>query len=284
MPVDLNKEFSTWVRFSNSKYFEDYLRIQRLMLDEEAFLERADVLESAVREAYDDPSRIETLAKKNSHLEKGVLAAVLRDKESRHGFKAGVQEVPTLTGVISGEKFLMIVDQGRPMKDVGVSRDHGEYTHRIQWYIIMVDHERSKYKHAPLELYRHIYKLGPPINPGPLKSSMWDCLFDRPGYDQPSPEDDMEDYMRERETRYHSHFTCPENLNRFLLDAQTGMKRLPFLWKCMSVRDAKRGRQIAESGGTIETFKQAYARKLATTTRHATKPELDDNNNIWWKR
>ncbi|MCP3099951.1 hypothetical protein LZ198_13835 [Myxococcus sp. K15C18031901] len=280
MPLDLEKEFSTWVRFKNKRYFQDYQRIQRLMLDEDAFLTRLEVLEQAVQAAYSDPERLLARAERSQNAEKGVMALVLREKELAHGFKASVREVPTLTGIIPGPVFLDLVSRGHPMKDVGVSRDHGEYTHRVQWYVIAVDHEQEAYHHTPLELYQYIYAFGPPVDPGPLKGSMWDCLFDRPGYDPPPP-DDIDDYLANRETRYHSHFSCPENLNRFLLDEATGRARFPFLWKCMSARDQKRGRQIDE-GGSYQGFIGRYVDKLADSDRHEARP--DAQANIWWKR
>ena len=63
---------------------------------------------------------------------KGILSAVLKKTEKENGFG----EVSYAWGV-SAEAFLTNLKSRRPFKDYSASvGDHGEYTHRIQWWIL----------------------------------------------------------------------------------------------------------------------------------------------------
>jgi len=56
--------------------------------------------------------------------------------------------------VESSEKFLKRIQGGKPLKDVGAAVSHGEYAHRIQWYVI------SRHFNAiPAALVKRIYEI-----------------------------------------------------------------------------------------------------------------------------
>jgi len=95
----------------------------------------------------------------------GVLQKVLQQKEDRHGFnnatlqKDGEEEkrqlpvaqvvkpgkTPTLTGFVQPSDFgTELLQQMRHWKDPGARYSHGEFTHRLQWWIIMCEKEQSK--------------------------------------------------------------------------------------------------------------------------------------------
>ena len=75
-----------------------------------------------------DPSR----AKPEYKPYKGLLSTVLKDTEAQNGFG----DVSYAWGV-SAEAFLTNLLARRPFKDYSASSNyHGEYTHRIQWWIV----------------------------------------------------------------------------------------------------------------------------------------------------
>lgn len=283
MPLDLKKCFPPFRRLRNFKYFADYERIQRILLDEQRFLGLARGLDEAIRKALEE--RDEFSAVIDGPLEKTVMATVLREQELKHGFKAKPQEVPVLTGVVSAETFLNIIDQGRPMKDVLVSFAHGEYTHRIQWYIITLDYEqnRSAYHKTPLELYRYTYELGPCEPRAYLRENMWACLFDRPEKDDPSDKP-VKDTRSSRNDDAHSHFSCPEYLHAYLVDPMRSRPLLPSLHKVVKYRHDKRVREGERLGGFGE-FKKSYIEKMKDSNNHL--PEVNNPNDldkIFWKK
>ncbi|WP_457418498.1 LirA/MavJ family T4SS effector [Roseateles sp. P5_E7] len=62
---------------------------------------------------------------------KGVLTETLETVEQAYGFG----KVSYAWGT-SGEAFLDNLKARRPFKDYGASKDHGDNTHRVQWFII----------------------------------------------------------------------------------------------------------------------------------------------------
>lgn len=153
----------------------------------------------------------------------GVLQRVLLKKENKHGFNgsdgaklppelaahAVPGQVPTLTGFFHPESFLkLLVGQGIHFKDPGAGNNHGEFTHRIQWWVVVSEYEcKGPYatKARPVDRMRHCALLtshawrnaktgvgvpkntsqGPPqvkgASPAELKfveKGMWDFCFD----------------------------------------------------------------------------------------------------------
>ena len=62
---------------------------------------------------------------------KGLLTSVLGASEDRFGFGSLSYAWGT-----SSDAFLTNLKARRPFKDYGASKDHGDNTHRVQWYII----------------------------------------------------------------------------------------------------------------------------------------------------
>jgi hypothetical protein len=207
-----------------------------------------------------------------------------KEQEEKFGFKAAPQEVPVLTGVITAAAFLKIIDEGRPMKDVGVSFEHGEYTHRIQWYIITLDYEQNpkRYNKTPLALYRYIYELGACDPTSYLRENMWACLFDRPEQDQ-SGDKAVRDKASFKEDD-HSHFSCPEYLHGYLIDPKRGGVSVRNLHKVVKYRHDKRVQAGQKLGGFSE-FKKQYIQKLKDSENHITEvKDAKDLEKIFWKR
>ena len=69
--------------------------------------------------------------RREANINKGVLTEVLESIESQYGFGS----VSYAWGT-SASAFLQNLTARRPFKDYGASREHGDNTHRIQWFII----------------------------------------------------------------------------------------------------------------------------------------------------
>lgn len=69
--------------------------------------------------------------RKNENINKGLLTEILETVEKAYGFGS----VSYAWGT-SGEAFLANLKARRPFKDYGASMDHGDNTHRVQWFII----------------------------------------------------------------------------------------------------------------------------------------------------
>ena len=69
--------------------------------------------------------------RREASINKGVLTEILESIESQYGFGP----VSYAWGT-SASAFLQNLTARRPFKDYGASHDHGDNTHRIQWFII----------------------------------------------------------------------------------------------------------------------------------------------------
>jgi Family of unknown function (DUF5636) len=102
----------------------------------------------------------------------GILQRVLQREENRDGFnstevalplellgKAKVGQTPTLTGFFHPESFnAILLKQGYHWKDPGAGIAHGEFTHRIQWFIIGRASQSGAYatRYNPIKLYQSL--------------------------------------------------------------------------------------------------------------------------------
>lgn len=50
--------------------------------------------------------------------------------------KGNTEKIPAKSSVEPSNKFLGRIEKAKPLKDVGAAVSHGEYAHRIQWYVI----------------------------------------------------------------------------------------------------------------------------------------------------
>jgi hypothetical protein len=69
--------------------------------------------------------------RKHANINKGLLTTILERVEKAHGFAP----VSYAWGT-SGEAFLANLKARRPFKDYGAAPNHGDNTHRVQWFII----------------------------------------------------------------------------------------------------------------------------------------------------
>lgn len=138
----------------------------------------------------------------------GVLNEILLSQEIKWGFNGGdkasidegemvsIVELPTLSGFVHPESFeSLLLKQVRHWKDPGASAVHGEYTHRLQWWIVCCENEKMGPYHlrkppakrfAQLAKYKtEFWKDAIVANNGGLvpaqfmlERTMWDFIFD----------------------------------------------------------------------------------------------------------
>jgi len=120
---------------TSSFHIKELTAIQHLLLDRELVAKELVELDLGVRARLGDKASAMkyTRALDAALLEEerkwvGVAPTAPKD-ERRVTIKAGAQTAAT-------KPFLEIVRKGLPLKDVGAPITHGEYPHRIQWYVI----------------------------------------------------------------------------------------------------------------------------------------------------
>ena len=133
----------------------------------------------------------------------GSLDATLNDNESRWGFNKDAKDfeksygsapgkTALLTGFVSPEWFQQNLQKAhRHWKDPMVPEGHGEFSHRLQWYIICSEQEtdfgQKKYQllqsvsgapHLMFATALEKYKLDPAPGKAGREAWMWDLLVD----------------------------------------------------------------------------------------------------------
>jgi hypothetical protein len=61
----------------------------------------------------------------------------LDEFEKGHGFVVVGERLPNFVGFVYGNVFKNALEQGEHWKDVGAGKDHGKYSHRLQWYLVI---------------------------------------------------------------------------------------------------------------------------------------------------
>lgn len=81
------------------------------------------------------------------------LWAELMEKERRWGFSS---TLAILTGELQPHEFFDCLRNGYPLKDPGAGRSHGEYSHRIQWYMIAQRKQAGRFRlsHDVIDIYK----------------------------------------------------------------------------------------------------------------------------------
>lgn len=116
-----------------------------------------------------------------------VLKRVLEKEEGKYGFNAAEGTLKekvrvTLTGIVPMEDFNKLLKMGYHWKDPGAGTSHGEYAHRIQWYIYTTS-SASNGSHS-LELFKAmanqecLTKIKTFGGDGEKEITMWDFILD----------------------------------------------------------------------------------------------------------
>lgn len=137
--------------------------------------------------------------------------------------KQGVNKT-ILVGNIGAQKFLNLVGASRHWKDPGAGKAHGEFSHRIQWYLVDI----AGITHA---LTRDVFSGVAAVYVGDLATTnyfaLWDFLVDRnpaAGEFKPNGDDD---------------FRSPEKLNLWITNTSQSAT-YPLLHSFLHHRMAKR--------------------------------------------
>lgn len=163
-----------------------------------------------------------------------ALTNVLGRLERKYGIGGGL---PIYYGVLSAESFGEMATQGKLFKDVGAGNLHGEYTHRLQWYILLYYCEKdSNYLGiTPREFLIGINTLGLKLSKKEFANNiegfgtLWDAVFDR---------------ERSRVGKGDG-VTCPEVFNEGLMEG--AFKGVDKLSEIVKTRYEKREREKMET-------------------------------------
>lgn len=125
---------------------------------------------------------LQPLAKRIQQLtEKGVdpIAAIKQGLGEREK-EAGFSDKPLIPlGILPGDVFVDLISSGNVLDDYGAGLQHGELSHRIQWYAIITAYNSGSLgtKHTPIELYKAMNTA--PFNESRTGNSVWGMVLDK---------------------------------------------------------------------------------------------------------
>jgi hypothetical protein len=152
-----------------------------------------------------------------------LLSGSLDEFERQHGFVVVGERLPNYVGFIGGKVFAEALSQGYHWKDVGAEEVHGEYTHRLQWYLVI---SAGAIKTVSPNQEVKVYKSIAEWQIVRKNKHLWIRLFDLNSWDT-TINGDKED------------FRCPENLNGWLTGTEAP-EFCPVLRSFLRARMAKR--------------------------------------------
>jgi Family of unknown function (DUF5636) len=130
--------------------------------------------------------------------------------EIRLGFNTfqcvGGERVQTYVAFLNADSFRAQLKLGHHWKDPGVPGNHGEYTHRLQWYLLA-----NALKDVVKEPVKQFMRIGGVIDPNKenAPSGLWDALFDR---------NDGEGSTKFKVQGNVTDCRSPESLTKFIVD------------------------------------------------------------------
>lgn len=256
--------------------FNDFCAIGSFLSNEQACLQRlAQLNESLVAHAkrlkvlgkmttfklFGDSKQLKSLGTVEQdgieyaiHKHHKVLTSFLTDFEGKAGFNTGSlppdpqasqsqpklpAKPPSLTRFVAVDAFrAYLLKYAYHWKDAGVGWRHGEYTHRIQWYMVLMElkDKPNWLAHKPLELFRACALPVWQHANDPTKG-VWDDVFD-----------DNEK----------TSFRSPETLHQFLKEAADPKhEHHQPLWLLAQLISGRAAKRLYEKTGTIEVPKDA---------------------------
>jgi len=102
-----------------------------------------------------------------------LLTASLEEFERNHGFVVG-DRLPNYAGFVFGNVFNESLALKQHWKDVGAGPEHGEYTHRLQWYILI---RAGAIKTVSVNQEATVFASIAPWQKG--KTNLWTFIFDQ---------------------------------------------------------------------------------------------------------
>ncbi len=152
----------------NPAYSSDYAKIYSVMMDGPLVTSCLQKLDNAIMSKPHDVSPETNWLR---------FSSILSYYEKKCWFP---EDILLPLGILASKDFYFYIRRGYVLKDYGAGVKHGEFTHRLQWHVIMrvITQDFTKpigqgWDHSPLELY---VSLGMKQNHG-----LWVKLFDSPG-------------------------------------------------------------------------------------------------------
>jgi hypothetical protein len=176
-----------------------------------------------------------------------LVTGVLAEAEGTQGFTP--QDYPVYLGVLPPQVFVTKGAKARHFKDL-VSPLHGEYTHRLQWYLCLKKGLFGSKPAGPL--------FGAVIRYGPL----WQHLFDRNDADDPFAhgKDD---------------FRKPEYLNEWLCTNAQIAAECPLVTSYLRARRDKREALMTTTSVGKQTYLKDYIARKMFGTLYANVPSKE---------
>lgn len=173
--------------------------------------------------------------------QRGLLSGFFNVWEATFGFNAKATLTPTLTGFVRPDNFKAhLLQPGYHWKDPGVGVMHGEFSHRIQWYIVTQRNLTAKIlKWPPLKIFEEFAQPNCSGNMG----TIWDDIVD---------------------ATTKTDFRTPDKLHSYLNDPeQLKDDNVDLLAQLISGRTAKRKREKEHwEKQEVEGAKDWYHKKL----------------------
>ncbi len=219
------------------------------MLDRKKFTEKSsDFVLKHVKEGISNPF-------------KHTLTSALNKAELHFGYphnkdEFGHPRIYYVGFLESKEAFLDNIKDGFHWKDVGASPEHGEYTHRLQWFVIAMNPQlnianRTGKVFIDVGAFREEAQKADQFN----QKDLWPRLCDRPKLDKGG-------HACAEST---TDFRCPENMNLFLSNSQVAEQRLPLLNAFLNARYNKR----VSAFGVDDAFPDVRHMKIYTSSKQA---------------
>lgn len=192
------------------------------------------------------------------------LRGALGDHAADFGF---APQVPAITRNLDTHQFTDLLAAGVEMKDIGAGADHGEVTHRLQWYAIMEASRQAAaaetpWARAPRDLYSAMALPTWRRDAGNRSPTIWDDLLDRPIASEIEP-----DGVRDARS--------PEWLSGNL---RNNTDRFPNLGEALQKRFVKRLEGEDNAGATA-----AYEEQQRESAGRVEDPSGRWPEGIWWK-
>ncbi len=202
-----------------------------------------------------------------------LLTAELTEIEQGAGFKLFMDEnghqKAEMIMPLQADRFRAQIQDGRPFKDPTIGPDHGEYTHRLQWALIVI----AGIVNDPIGVYKQIGKVAW------SKSSsfgLWDALVDRQPPGAPGLPLQFPFYKNDAYD-----FRTPEALLTWLCE-DSQQTRYPLLAGFLKARKEKRAYVTQNDSRSNPLADNYLARKLFGLPMQAlSKEEQDDVRTVY---
>jgi hypothetical protein len=184
---------------------------------------------------------------------KKLLTETLAKNELKHGFT--IADINPTTDIIVGlpERFNDLLRNKKPFKDIGAGYQHGEYSHRIQWYLItqirnLNNPAATIYEKLPGWSTKYVEEYSKPRTQRDFY--MWEFLVDRDGVPTNAA-------LIPFKTAEQTDFRAPSNLNRWLCD-EVQSETYQWLHSSLKRRWDKRSAQILIVYVANKKFQKSY--------------------------